>query len=296
VNKTTNSEVSFAMKTIWEEFKQNKHQYKDILKEDDIYPGDKMDIDPFLHVTDPKVTALLQQSPNSATQLAAEYLIQAHDYYTTWMDNKIPITTKITKLESIVQYFTTITTYNTDLLYHIKHSTESLKALHLYLSYFYSWNLTGTSWLSTLVTENYFSKVHTHTVIIWIFTHLQIRAKIRYPNYWEVCFLHRRAQHELVKAYAKDYAFPVRDKRFGKKYANLEGVEFSVANDIEYCTRTLKAQQKQDLLAIHGGTTDDKQKAHQLVAEFPCTRKRLLIREITCKQNPLVINKHISTR
>ena len=81
INKTDN--MSFVIKTVWEEFKQNKQQYNNILREDDIYPVDKMDINPFYHITSLCVTSLLCQSSNPTTHQVGEYLIQAYKYYNT---------------------------------------------------------------------------------------------------------------------------------------------------------------------------------------------------------------------
>jgi hypothetical protein len=50
------------MKTVWLDVQNHKDKYKNILKKEDIYPVDKMDIDPFLKITHPSVTSLLQSS------------------------------------------------------------------------------------------------------------------------------------------------------------------------------------------------------------------------------------------
>lgn len=62
----------------------------------------------------------------------------------------------------------------------------------------------------------------------------------------------RRSQNELIKRFASDYAFPVKQKRLGKKYGNIEGVDFRM-DDIEYLSTPQKASQKQSLLSLYGG-------------------------------------------
>lgn len=42
------------------------------------------------------------------------------------------------------------------------------------------------------------------------------------------------------------------------------------------------------------GTIDDEEKCQKLAEQFRCHHKRLLIREITCKDNPLKIKKKLS--
>ena len=128
-----------------------------------------MDIDPFLKITHPSVTSLLQSSDDLATKKVGTYLEHARKYYTLWNDNTIPITDKLTQLDSVVQYFNSIHTHKSDIVLHMETSLSSLKALHSSLQQKYQYTIGGTSWLSTLVCENYFSKVglqptqHHHT-------------------------------------------------------------------------------------------------------------------------------------
>lgn len=128
------------------------------ITDDDIYPTDRMDIDPVLHVTDPSFTSTLKSSTDPATRLAGEYLFNIRNYYDIWMDNNMDINIKITKLEAFVSYLSTFYIAKSEIYEHSRDSVKSLKALNEILKK-NSTVLSATSHLSTLVTENYFSQV-----------------------------------------------------------------------------------------------------------------------------------------
>ncbi len=336
------------MRTIWEFFQRNKALCRKTgMHESDIYPIDKMNMNPILSITHPDFVAALQRGTEKEKE-AGIYLANLRFYFDLWNSNKaityplhydesfthltpddflddlllestsgtpaiqpstdpppseqsltlplstIDITTLIEQLQHVVKYFQHITTGNSDVTSQMEVTVKSLQQLHNYLQK-YNYTLQAPSILSTLVVENFFS---------------QIRRKIRYPNYYEYCYLMRRARNEIIKQNAKDYLFPVRQARVGKKYNNQEGVEFSV-DDIEYVSRKNKKGKYKEiqgkntgkilyLLSLFSyliivGDLQQKQLAKELVELFPCSRQRLLIREITCKANPLNGNASIIT-
>ncbi len=288
------------MRTVWQFFQHNKAQCrKTKVSEKDIYPVDKMDMDPILSITNPDFVAALQCGTEEE-KAAGIYLANIRFYFNLWNSNKdiaypphydesfthlvgdnflndfpqepvtsttptastqplaiptppsalpppvlIPdlpapppnITTLIEQLQYIVKYFQNITTYNSDVTKQMETTVRSLQRLHEHLQQQYHFTLQAPSILSTLVVENFFS---------------QVRRKIRYPNYYEFCYLMRRARNEIIKQNASDYLFPARKARVGKKYNNQEGVEFSI-DDIEYVTRKFRKAKCKEIYEKNAG-------------------------------------------
>jgi hypothetical protein len=159
IYKKNDSTMKFAMKTVWEAWKSEVYDWKKLIKEDDIYPPDKMDIEPFLKITNPALTTSLLSSNDTTMKMAGEYLQNTRQYYDLFMDNKMNAAPKLTKLKAIQAYFKTLETFKSDILEHIQRTIEALEGLSEILQQQYSFTITGTSWFSTLVSENYFSKV-----------------------------------------------------------------------------------------------------------------------------------------
>jgi hypothetical protein len=250
--------VVFSMETAWNFFQQNLRKCKRGL-ENDIYPTDKMDIDPVLNVCDPKFTSMLLQGKPEEQQLG-KFLCNMHWYFNIWNSNKnlpninnysttlnsssnqpftnepLNINNIITQLASILTYFKGLNTTG-DIVFQIEETLTSLRNLHTYLQTKYKYSLTTLSILSTLAVENFFS---------------QVRCKVRYPNLYEFACVFRRIQNEIIKRNATDYLFPVRKERVGKKYNNQEGIEYSV-DDIEYLTRKDKTAEKHALYTSNAG-------------------------------------------
>ena len=73
----------FTMNTVWNTMKEpdKAEEWKNLLSVDNIYPTDKVDIDPVKNITSEKVTALLQAHTNPAVQAVGEYLENIQFYY-----------------------------------------------------------------------------------------------------------------------------------------------------------------------------------------------------------------------
>jgi len=93
---------------------------------------------------------------------------------------------------------------------------------------------------------------------------------------------------ELVKHVCQDYAFhgPKEGQAIGKKYNNYQGAEFGIAA-AELISPGQKKKLQKKARRENQGTSEQHQKAVSLCREFHCHRKKLLIREATCKINPV---------
>jgi len=110
-----------------------------------------------------------------------------------------------------------------------------------------------------------------------------IRSHVRYPNLWEYGCTYSRANLELVKRFAVDRPFPLMNKLLSKRqyYNNQSGLKFHM-EDVSLTSYKIKSSQNKE----NKGTHNQESKCQQLANQYPCTRKRLLIREKTCKEDP----------
>lgn len=146
---------------LWEEVKKTP-SWRPILDEKDIFPTDKMDIDPFLNLTRTTVVQkLLDYEPHTGFHALGVYLWCIRQYYDLWNTNDMDIHEKIWRLCDLDMYFAYIEMHNSDVGWHINRSVRSLIGLTLLLQQYGNYKLEGTSWLSTLVVENFFSQVTT---------------------------------------------------------------------------------------------------------------------------------------
>jgi hypothetical protein len=266
--------------TLWEQDELLQSQ----LSLEDIYPTDVMNVQTALNLM--SVIGKLPESylDNSAIHAASIYFQHWDSFYTCFHNNKMDYQTKCIKLKSIQQYFQT---WHDDNNYRRNFiSTELFNALTTTINNFLNFGsyyqtvhsspLRLTSILGTNVVENYFSI---------------IRRKIKYPNFWEYCLVAKRAWIELVKKFSKDCPFKLRDTKCGKKYNNQHGLTFFMT-DISFLLPTEKTTTITSILSENQGSQEDKEKCLSLTAQYPCSKKKLLIREATCKINPTKTNKN----
>jgi hypothetical protein len=101
---------------------------------------------------------------------------------------------------------------------------------------------------------------------------------------------------ELVKKFAIDRPFPLKQQNIHatKCYNNQKGLVFSMS-DILLKSNKLVKQCRFYLIFVlkkilfrneNKGTVNQEYKCTQLAILYACTRKKLLIREATCKENP----------
>jgi len=106
-----------------------------------------------------------------------------------------------------------------------------------------------------------------------------MRAKVRYPSLLESAQTYNGAYRELVKKFSEDYAFNTARKRPGKCYGNQEGIQFC----LEQLGGNDKGETYKKLKEANAGTKQQEEKIKKLAEQFRCSRKKLLIRETTCK-------------
>jgi hypothetical protein len=96
-----------------------------------------------------------------------------------------------------------------------------LSILGHYLDIFQK-DLSLTSIFGTNVVENFFGI---------------IRSKWRYLNYWEYCIVENRAWMELVKRFASDRPFPLKDNGIHRTqcYNNQVGISFKMEDIMLTC-------------------------------------------------------------
>lgn len=94
----------------------------------------------------------------------------------------------------------------------------------------------------------------------------------------------QKADNEQKKLFAKDYCFPFKDVKLGKKYGNCCLI-WSL-EDVELLSTVEKKAQKRFLLEHSQGTSKDNEQLKKLAKLFPTNKQQLLIREATCKFNP----------
>jgi len=108
-----------------------------------------------------------------------------------------------------------------------------------------------------------------------------MRAKVRYPSLLEYAQTYHAAFRELVKKFSEDYAFNTAKKRPGKCYGNQDGIRFCL--DIISGGENEKSEVYKKLKAANAGSEAQLEMVKKLAREFRCSRKKLLIRETTCK-------------
>lgn len=171
-DKSNPNGTSFSLILLADEVKKTP-SWRPILSEDDIFPLDKMDIDPILKLTSPPViTKLLSYPANSALNSLGHYLYVIRLYYDLWNNNAIDMDTKIDRLVAIATYYEHIETHTCEVGWHIQQSISALIGLTWHLDFYNDYKLQGTSYLSTLVVENFFSQVF----ITWLRSHTNVNV------------------------------------------------------------------------------------------------------------------------
>jgi hypothetical protein len=150
--------IRFGINTVRQAYTTDPH-IRDIIKERDLDPIDKMDMDPVKAILQKHLTDILQQSNNEEEKAVGYYLQQLHQYYNLFENNNINIDNKIIQLTEVVTYFKKLNLRETQIQFHMETSLQSLKELNKLLKQQYSQEIDGTSFFSTLVVENFFGQV-----------------------------------------------------------------------------------------------------------------------------------------
>lgn len=156
--KTTPQGPLFSMKTIWQACKDDKELQKHISMSDDLFPIDKMDVDPVLNLTDPAFTTLLKNNPKPEVQEAVIYLSNIRAWYEAWNSNKGTINERLDTMQDVSVYFDSLDIGKGDVAWHMSQTYQSLEYINFLLE-LEGKEIKNLSALSTLVVENLFSQV-----------------------------------------------------------------------------------------------------------------------------------------
>jgi hypothetical protein len=88
--KISNSEIGFSIITLYYEWKNNSNLQK-LLKENDLFPNDKMDIDPVKNICSLKVTEELKKIEKQDIQFLCIYLENMNQFYNCWNNNEVSL-------------------------------------------------------------------------------------------------------------------------------------------------------------------------------------------------------------
>jgi hypothetical protein len=248
---------------------------------DDLHPSDKQDINPVKNILN-KISIIRQFGATQGGDIEvkaaclANYLDKLNELYQLFSDNEIPIKTKLTKVEELKKYFADwkkedIPEYNfitTDLFGQISTTLDGFS--QLFSDKTSSINLSFTSILGTNIVENYFSI---------------IRGKVMYPNLWEYACVSNRAFVELVKRFQVDREWSIPSRPLSKtaklKYNDQSGIVFTREDHIFLFQCPPSSPPSTDIEMI---TDTQNYLALDLCEKYKPTRKRLTIRQKTCKQ------------
>jgi hypothetical protein len=138
---------------------------------------------------------------------------------------------RLIKAQEASEHFDNLKDLSNNAKFFIKISVESLKQMkgrhYMFICIIvehyetkFQKELSLTSIFGTNIVENFFGI---------------IRSKWRYLNYWEYCIVENRAWMELVKKFAVDRPFPLKDKNIHKTqcYNNQIGISFAM-EDIQF--------------------------------------------------------------
>lgn len=145
-------------------------EMRTLVKEQEISPSDKMALDPVLAVTDPELTSFLANHESPVLQASSEYLRQIRIYWEAFNSNKGPPEQRLVKMEDALKYFQTMDVLGSEFVTHMKVSVESMKTLYSRSKERGDPFQTFSSF-STLVVENYFSRVYVMLCSVLLFTY-----------------------------------------------------------------------------------------------------------------------------
>lgn len=283
--KTPDCPTGFCIRTLTE-LTEKDPKFRSLISKEDLLPQDKMDLDPVLLLMSAPVLNYLKCHADPTVRAIHDYLYHMNLVYNSISDNSRSLDQKRTDIAKACSYFRTSRTFapnsiSSDVMFH-------LDTIQEFLQHFEGFGAaqtaegeqsstsapTFTSHYGTNVVENFFS---------------HIRRKCRYPNLFEYSYTYQSAVIELIKRNCTDETFPfLKTGRIGKKYNNND-LEFELA-DIELASKASRAAEKQSFEA-NMGTEHDKLACVALAEKYKCSRKILLIREVTMKGNPFLVNR-----
>lgn len=298
INNKDTPTIKFGMRTASDFYSKNKSTYADIINNNDIYPTDKMDIDPLLRLTSKQFIAGLQQG-TPEEQALAKYLYFTRQYFDIWNSTNNELSILYPQQSSPSNRFTDLLSSNLTLEQLNSESnaligvsqpalipdntniqldiTNKITLLQENLKYFKTITMPPKSDIIHQMEESIASLQHFHQYLFQKYNYTlehtsilstlvvenffsQIRSKIRYPNLYEFAYTMRRAKHEIIKQNSKDYILKMRQQRW-KKYNNQQSVEFSMA-DIEFVDSAKRQRKCKAIYEMNAGMKRNKVKKH----------------------------------
>jgi hypothetical protein len=248
---------------------------------DDLHPSDKQDILPVKRLLE-RTHIIRQFAATQSGIIKAKclclslYLEKLEELYQIFSDNTQTLQSKLGRIATLKSYFEEWKKednpeYNFITIDLFTQITTSLRGFSkLIENKESSVNLKFSSILGTNIVENYFSI---------------IRGKIMYPNLWEYACVCNRAFMELVKRFQVDRQCSVPSRPLSKsaklKYNDQSGISFTKED------HATLFQIPSEIPTENVGqivSEEQKQWAMELCEVYKPTRKRLTIRQKTCKQ------------
>jgi len=264
---TATCPVGFSMRTL-DQLRKTKTTFTALLP-DTLFPTDTMDIDHYKVLVRKELLVELAKETGEAEKGLYLYLTSMRKLHLGFLDNSLEWGERKKMLSEASSYFTSLTEkigaatkspISQGLAEQIETSVNSLISLQARHP-----TILKPSVYGTLVVENFFSIM---------------RAKCRFPSLLEYAHTYHGAFRELVKKFSEDYVFNTARKRPGKCYGNQEGIQFCLD---QLGGEDEKSVTYKKLKTENAGTPDQLEKIKKLAEQFRCSRKKLLIRETTCK-------------
>eukprot|EP00733_Pompholyxophrys_punicea_P000230 Pompholyxophrys_punicea_v1_NODE_46_length_4478_cov_10.250283.p1 type:complete len:811 gc:universal NODE_46_length_4478_cov_10.250283:1622-4054(+) len=236
-------------------------------------PTDKMEMKSVSQLMTEKFLEELGKENEPALKGLHSYFTAMRKFFVCFDDITLPYSRKLAYISEAEKYFQEIQNFSstnciTKNLYHqFVTSCQSFKKIH---------EIVGngrvlTSQLGTNTNENFFSLV---------------RQKIRYPSLWDYGCYYSRARMEFIKRNADDSRYHYRKANISKKYNNQKNLHY-VLSDINLLSKADRSRMKAEWVSQRSSKNpSDLQLCDDVVAELGPCRKRMLIREATCKENP----------
>jgi len=267
----------FCMKDVFNLWEKDEGWKRKLLL-DDLHPVDKMKFDPVKHLMN--ISADMENLNDQALKAIGKYLSNLKKWYQVFNDNQQNVLDKVERMCEVHSYFSL--SFNNLLFKENSVTKNFMKALEVTRKSFeslcdeykiiYGSELHVISIFQDIVVENSFSI---------------IRNKCRYPNLWLYEVYQQRGWIELVKKFSSDCPFSQPEKNCSKFYQNQHGLRISLEH-LRLLSPLLRKTTLQEWKQKNGGTEEQQLRCEQLAHKFPCSRKKLLIREASCKENPLL--------
>ena len=239
------------------------------------FPTDKMDIKYIEELISEDFLDALKTEPGLELKALYEYLSNMKIFNDSFSNIDEPLEKRMNDLLLVQDYFQSIASHHKSSI-----PAQTLEQLCITIDSIRDLSsletLLLTSAVSTLVVENFFSI---------------IRQKRRYLTLWDYGCTYARAVLELVKKRTQDVGYSISNKATGKKYGNSIGITFS--KSMIHLVSSAERERESKMAVQNNKSSNmenrklDEEAAKELATECKPSVKKLLIREATCKENPL---------